>query len=280
MTESIPELESLMQSGVKGTIVQADYINGSFTLSFILPGERTVSFGDNVYTGRLALQIQADKDNQLMRKATLNVKVSTQPDPPRFGLGLKANMSGASACAQMLTDWVKPWDLGKQVTIRGCALEFGIVYATFFTIGLVGQISVGSKEAKVAMKLSQDPKEQLLAASIKDLGIVDLVKFASLIAEREFSKPDDFLHFNDIDLYISAGATIGLISYPPRVSLKGDMTIFGKRAKFEYSVGKRIKFMRTFKLLTSGLFQSKERLHQTPLSTLSCLRRSSVVASA
>ncbi|KAI9677232.1 MAG: hypothetical protein M1822_008181 [Bathelium mastoideum] len=223
MTESIPELESLMQSGVKGTILQADYIHGFFTLSFILPGERTISFGDNVYTGPLALEIQADKDNQLMRKATLNVKVSTHPDSLCFGLGLKANMS-----------------------------QFGIVYATFFTISLVGQISVGSKEAEVAMKLSQDPKEQLLAASIKDLGVVDLVKFASLIAEREFSESDDFLHFNDIDLYISTGATIGLISYPPGVSLKGDMTIFGKRAKFEYSVGKRIKLMRTIQAFHIG----------------------------
>ncbi|KAF4496842.1 hypothetical protein FAGAP_6997 [Fusarium agapanthi] len=88
----------------------------------------------------------------------------------------------------------------------------------------------------MAMKLGQNPKEQLLAAAVKDLGVVDLVKFPSLIAERELPEPDDFLHFDDVELYISTGTKIGLTEYPLGASLKGDMTIFGKRAKFECTV--------------------------------------------
>jgi hypothetical protein len=241
----------LIRGSVKGTILKASYSDGAFSLALVMPAERTISFGDSVYTGPLSIDIQMDKrDLKLVLNAILNVKVDTQPKPLAFALGLKAGLSGASAYAQMLTDWINPCDVGKQVVVRGCAMEFGIVYATFLTtgmpgeIGLAGQVNIGQKEAKVAMKLSQNPSEQLLVAHIKDLGIGDLVKFASEVAETNLPEPPEgLLHFNDLDLYLSTGAMIAQTYYPPGASLKGDMTMFGKRAKFECSVAKGIKIM-------------------------------------
>jgi hypothetical protein len=79
--------------------------------------------------------------------------------------------------------------------------------------------------------LGQSPKEQLLAAAVKDLGVVDLAKFASPIADKELPQPDDFFHFNDVELCMSTGTTTGLIEHPAGALLKEDITIFGKRAK-------------------------------------------------
>ncbi|KAJ3524594.1 hypothetical protein NM208_g12001 [Fusarium decemcellulare] len=259
--ESMPELESLLRGSVKGTVLQACYSGGKFQLSLVLPAARTITFGEHVYSGPLSLGIHLGADPTdilLVLNAELNVNLDTQPTPLAFALGLKAGYSGASAYAQMITDWVNPCDIGKQVTIRGGALEFGIIYSTFLAtgmpgeIGFAGQINIGSKEAKVAMKLSQNPKEQLLAAAIKDLGVVDLAKFASLIAETDLPEPDDFLHFNDVELYISTGTKIGLTEYPPGASLKGDVTIFGKRAKFNCTVGSMIKLMATIEAFKIG----------------------------
>lgn len=258
--ENIPELESLMRGSVKGTILKAAYSEGAFSLGLIMPAERTISFGDSVYTGPLSIDIQTEKgDLKLVVSAILNVEVDTQPKPLAFALGLKAGLSGASAYAQMLTDWINPCDVGKQVTVRGCAMEFGIVYATFFTtgmpgeIGLAGQVNIGQKEAKVAMKLSQNPSEQLLAAHIKDLGVGDLVKFASDVAEIDLpTPPEGLLHFDDLDLYLSTGTKIAQTYYPPGASLKGDMTIFGKKAKFECSVAKGLKIMATIEHFNIG----------------------------
>ncbi|KAK3314082.1 hypothetical protein B0H66DRAFT_523455 [Apodospora peruviana] len=250
--DSIPELEKLMRGSVRGMVFRAALINGQFALSIILPADRTITFGANVYTGRLMIEVaKSDLEFQLVLKALLNIKVETQPDPLKFSLGLKASYSGAAAYAQMLTDWTNPCNIGKQVTVRACALEFGIVYSTFFTtgmpgaIGLAGQIMIGKKEAKLAMKLSQNPKEQILVAAVKDLGVVDLVKFASQICEYEFPEPDDFVHFNDVQLYLSTGASIGETYYPPGASFKGDMTIFGRRAKFDCTIGTMVKIMAT-----------------------------------
>ncbi|MCJ1396724.1 hypothetical protein MMC18_009616 [Xylographa bjoerkii] len=261
--DSIPALKQLMRGSVKGIILRAAYTTGKFSLGIILPGERTISFGDNVYTGPVELEIQTGTNIKLVLKACLNVKVDTQPDPLKFALGLKASTLGASAYAQMLTDWVNPCDIGKHIKISGCALDFGIVYAIFFTtgmpgeIGLAGQLNIGKKEAKVAMKLSQNPKEQLLAASIKDLGVVDLVKFASAVADCNLPEPDDFLYFDNFDLYISTGTSVGLTEYPAGASFKGDMIIFGKRAKFDCTIGNMIKIFATIEHFELGSLKVK-----------------------
>ncbi|KAL2690160.1 hypothetical protein Neosp_004228 [[Neocosmospora] mangrovei] len=270
--DSIPELEKLMRGSVKGMVFRAALIDGQFALSIIFPADRTMTFGDNVYTGPLMIEIaKSDLEFQLILKALLNIKVETHPDPLQFSLGLKASYSGAAAYAQMLTDWTNPCDIGKQVTVRGCALEFGIVYSTFFTtgmpgaIGMAGQIMIGGKEAKLAMKLSQNPKEQILVAAIKDLGVVDLVRFASQICEYKFPEPDDFLHFNDVQLYISTGASIGETYYAPGASLKGDMTIFSKRAKFDCTIGKLVKIMATIEHFELGPLKVRGATDDDPI---------------
>ncbi|KAJ3949664.1 uncharacterized protein N0V96_000788 [Colletotrichum fioriniae] len=270
--DSIPELEKLMRGSVKGMVFRAALVDGQFALSVIFPSDRTITFGEHVYTGPLAIEItKTDFEFQMILKALLNVKVETQPKPLQFSLGLKASYSGAAAYAQMLTDWTNPCDIGKKINVRGCALDIGIVYSTFFTtgmpgsIGLAGQIMIGKKEAKLAMKLSQNPKEQILVAAVKDLGVVDLVKFASQICEYQFPEPDGFLHFNDFQLYLSTGASIGETYYAPGVSLKGDMTIFGKRAKFDCTIGTMVKIMATIEHFELGPVKVRGAIGEDPI---------------
>ncbi|KAK6519149.1 hypothetical protein TWF281_003838 [Arthrobotrys megalospora] len=256
--DSMPALEQVLRGSVKGTILRASYAKGAFSLGLILPAKRTITFSPDVYTGPLSLQIQTGKDIKLSLEAELNIKLSTQPDPLTFALGLRAGAMDASAYGEMLTDWVNPCGVGKNVVIRGCALEFGIVYSTFVTtgmpgkIGLAGQLNIGKKEAKAAMMLSQNPSEQLLAASVKDLGVVDLVQFASLILEKDLPEPDNFLHFTEFDLYISTGTTVGVTYYPPGASLKGDMLVLGKRAKFDCRIGSDVKIKATIESFSIG----------------------------
>jgi hypothetical protein len=269
--DSIPELEQLMRGSVKGMVLRAALIEDQFAISIILPAARTISFSDTVYSGPLEIEVLLGTNIALVLKAILNVKVDTQPDPLEFSLGLKADRIAASAYAQMLNDWTNPCNIGKNVVIRKCALEFGIVYTTFFTtgmpgaIGLAGELRVGSKLAAIAMKVSQNPSEQLLAAQITDLGVVDLVKFASLVADRDLPMPDDFIHFNNVELYLSTGATVGLTSYPPGASLKGDMTLFGKHAQFECTVGKKVKLMATIEHFELGPLTVKGATKPDPI---------------
>ena len=269
--DSIPELEQLMRGSVRGMTLRAAYSSGKFKLGIMLPSKRTISFGEHVYTGPLEFELQTGTDIKLILNASLNIVLDTQPEPLKLAMGIKASTIGASAYANMLNDWVNPCNVGKNIKISSCALEFGIVYTTFFTtgmpgeIGLAGQLSIGNKEAKVAMKLSQNPKEQLLAASVTDLGVVDLVRFASAIADHKFPEPDEFLHFNNVDLYLSTGTSIGTVEYPPGASLKGDMLIFGKKAKFDCTIGSLIKIMATIEQFELGPLRVKGATRTDPI---------------
>ncbi|KAI1159157.1 hypothetical protein F5B18DRAFT_655977 [Nemania serpens] len=260
--ESIPQLEDLMRGSVKGMMLCASYeAGGNLRISVTLPAERTISFGDTVYTGPIAIEFAKEgADILLIVKALLNVKVDTQPDPLKFSLGLKAGTLGASAYATMLNEWTNPAGMGQKIKISGCSLEFGIVYATFFTtgmpgsIGLAGQLMIGEKEAKMALKLSQNPKDQVLAAAVTDLGVTDLVRFAGQICEMDLPEPPrDLLHFNKFDLYISTGASIGEIYFPAGASLSGDMLVLGKRAQFNATIGgSGVKLMATIEHFDLG----------------------------
>ena len=198
--EGIHALEQLMRGSVKGMVLKAAYTEGKVALSIMMPAERTISFGDSVYSGPLEIALLIDgTDTALMLQAVLNVKLDSQPEPLQFGLGLKATMESASAYAEMLNDWTNPCNIGQSVVVRNCVLEIGIVYKTFVAsgtpgvLGIGGELQVGSRSAGAAMKLSKNPKDQLLIATIEDLGVVDLVNFASLIAgeKTQYPSPDD-----------------------------------------------------------------------------------------
>ncbi|KAJ4234686.1 hypothetical protein NW759_001677 [Fusarium solani] len=77
-------------------------------------------------------------------------------------------------------------------------------------------------------------------------------QFCASIDEYEFPEPNDFLHYNDVQLYLSTGASIGETYYAPGASLKGDMTIFGKRAKFDCTIGEMVKIMATIEHFELG----------------------------
>ncbi|KAF4337443.1 hypothetical protein FBEOM_8672 [Fusarium beomiforme] len=271
--DGIHELEQLLRGSVKGMVLRAMYhsTSNTFGLSIMLPAARTITFSETVYSGPLEIEVEVGSDIQLLLKAILNIKVDTQPDPLQLSLGLKANKLAASAYAQMLNDWRNPCHLGEKVVIRKCALEFGIVYTTFFStgtpgvIGLAGELSMGSKLVGVAMKVSQNPSEQLLTAQITDLGVADLVEFASLVADTHFPKPDDFIHINDAQLYLSTGTKLGLTDYPAGASLKGDLTIFGKNGKFECTIGSKVKVFVTTEAFQVGPLKVKGATGADPI---------------
>jgi len=100
-----------------------------------------------------------------------------------------------------------PCDLGEQITISHSVLRFGIIYSicvasgTPGVIAFGGQLAIGKKIAAVKIQVSHNPSKQLPTAEVKALGVLDLVKFVSLIADREFTKVDKVLHFITLDLY-------------------------------------------------------------------------------
>ncbi|KAF3139835.1 hypothetical protein TWF703_003413 [Orbilia oligospora] len=245
-------LKTILRANVEGTILRASYNNGAFSLGLILPGERTMTFTS------VSFYIQTGGGVKLGLQAEFTIKLKGQ-DPLRFDLGIKAGIEDALGYGEMVEGckWVNPCAVGKNVVISGCAVDIGIIYTTFVAsgilgrIGLKGRIDIDEKQVGGAMLVSQT-SEQLLAFTEKDLGVVDLVKFASVIIEKELPRPDNFLHITGFDLYLSSGATITNTYYPRGVSLKGNMLILGKRAQFDCKIGSEVKIMATIEFFSIG----------------------------
>ncbi|UPK95817.1 hypothetical protein LCI18_006752 [Fusarium solani-melongenae] len=262
--DSIAAIEALLGGSVKGMVLRAAYTNGAFALGISLPAARTIRFSDDIWTGPIELSILAGPgvpSPKLMIGAVLNFQVDGQPDdmPLQLELTLGADLIGATASAKMLTPWVNPFGTGKNVVIKTCVMEIGIIYTTFIASGTPGslafggQLAIGSKTAGATFKFSQNPKEQLVDIFVENLGVSDLITFASLVADRNLpTVADDLLHFTKLNMYFSTGTTIGKDVYPPGISAKGDLKIFGKRAQFDCTLGKAVKIMATIEQFSLG----------------------------
>ncbi|KAJ4171915.1 hypothetical protein NW754_007511 [Fusarium falciforme] len=262
--DSIAAIEALLGGSVKGIVLRAAYTNGAFALGISLPAARTIRFSDDIWTGPIELSILAGPgvpSPKLMIAAVLNFQVDGQPDdmPLQLELTLGADLIGATASAKMLTPWVNPFGTGKNVVIKTCVMEIGIIYTSFIASGTPGslafggQLAIGSKTAGATFKFSQNPKEQLVDIFVEKLGVSDLITFASLVADRELpTVADDLLHFTKLNMYFSTGTTIGKDVYPPGISAKGDLKIFGKRAQFYCTLGKTVKIMATIEQFSPG----------------------------
>ncbi|KAK7423709.1 hypothetical protein QQX98_000899 [Neonectria punicea] len=258
---TIKALEALVGGSVEGMVIRAAYSEGVFMLNLILPAARTIRLSDTVWTGPIELGVQVGAGKaELVVAAVLNMLVDGQPDnkPLQLLLRLGVGPLQAGFGARMLTPWVNPCNIGKKVVISGGAIEMDIVYTTFLasgpgSIAFAGGLAVGSKSVSMDMKISQNPKEQLLKGHIEDVSVADLIELASKIAERDLPPvPKDLLYFHTFDVYFSTGASIVGVSYPPGASVKGDMTVFGKRTKFECTLGKMIKIMATIEQFSLG----------------------------
>ncbi|KAM6511002.1 hypothetical protein FSOLCH5_011448 [Fusarium solani] len=262
--DSIAAIEALLGGSVKGMVLRAAYTNGAFALGISLPAARTIRFSDDIWTGPIELSILAGPgvpSPKLMIAAVLNFQVDGQPDdmPLQLELTLGADLIGATASAKMLTPWVNPFGAGKNVVIRTCVMEIGIICTSFIASGTPGslafggQLAIGSKTAGATFKFSQNPKEQLVDIFVENLGVSGLMNFASLVADRELpTVADDLLHFTKLNMYFSTGTTIGKDVYPPGISAKGDLKIFGKRAQFDCTLGKAVKIMATIEQFSLG----------------------------
>ncbi|KAJ4191858.1 hypothetical protein NW767_010765 [Fusarium falciforme] len=217
--DSIAAIEALLGGSVKGMVLRAAYTNGAFALGISLPAARTIRFSDDIWTGPIELSILAGPgvpSPKLMIAAVLNFQVDGQPDdmPLQLELTLGADLIGATASAKMLTPWVNPFGAGKNVMIKTCVMEIGIIYTSFIASGTPGslafggQLAIGSKTAGATFKFSQNPKEQLVDIFVENLGVSDLITFASLVADRELpTVADDLLHFTKLNMYFSTGTT-------------------------------------------------------------------------
>ena len=166
-----------------------------------------------------------------------------QDEPLRFSGGIKASVTEADAYIELVgQSWKNPIGLSPRLSLGpNLAFEIGIVYGGPFypsKIGIAAGLAFGNIKCDAALVISESPNDELIKMHLEELGIADVVSLALTILETNIPPPHDFLHFKDLDFYLSTGATIGTIIYPPGASFSCDAIIFGKEATIHAEVNK------------------------------------------
>ncbi|KAK3332264.1 hypothetical protein B0T19DRAFT_482573 [Cercophora scortea] len=223
----------------------------TFGLDVILAVPQTLSMKKgNVWSGPISLAIMAPlsllDSPSIAIKADFFVRVPRQQAPLKFSGGVVANMSTASLFIELKDQWIEdPFDLGGVVRLGpNLALSVSIDYSGEIYpsgLGIAAGLAIGHVQGQAALSISEQPSDELISMEIDNLGIRDLVDFASLLLQIPLTVPDEFLVFKQLKLYFSSGTTIGTKAYPPGASFNCSAVIFGHDTSVFVGVNKSTK---------------------------------------
>lgn len=107
--------------------------SSGFNLAVSLPAESTIDLGNGITTTPIALAIRTSPvELAVMAGVTVPVKDSASLD---FSFVLAANVTGASASAQMDGWWIEPFGVSNLKIGPDVTLSIEIIYAQFVSTG-------------------------------------------------------------------------------------------------------------------------------------------------
>lgn len=254
-------LDHVTKQEIHGLVLRAAWSpDQGFSFGVVLPTPIGIHLTKNITSGPVELELVASRMPQLQFTASLNLTTSWQPQPLVFTFGLKADLASAQGFGQMTGYWHNPFGVGEHVRVGpNLVLEVDVIYAALVatgapsSIGLSGGMVIGDAEAQVVIKISENPADEMLQATLTELSIRDLVKFASHLSRQEIPPPpEDLLGFRDMELYLSPGTSVGTTYYPAGASFKGEMDLFGHTSKLECSIGATTRIAGQFEQLQVG----------------------------
>ena len=267
---SVPAIDGALDrkaAPTKGLTLSAiyDVSQKSFELAIRLAVPQSMAMkSSTVYSGPISLLIkEATPLPMIAVTADFFVRVPDQ-DPLKFTGGLSLSFDEAKLLIELKDQWSvtcfethsrpvltllllpnrwhNPFGLSQSLSLGpDLALQIGIVYVSPIypsELGVAAGLAVGSVSGKAALSISDSPHDELIMMEIVNLGIRDVVKFASTVFEIDMPLPDDFLHFKQVSFYLSTGTTIGTKLYPPGASFSCDAVIFGVEAKIFCGINK------------------------------------------
>lgn len=218
-----------------------------------------MSLGKNITSGPVELSIDVKK-LELMFSASLNVLPHRQAQPLVFTFGLTGSLTKATGFGEMKNYWVSPFGIGENIKVGpNMAIQLGFDYAVVAatgapsSVGLSGGMAIGDADAQMAMVVSANPLDEMIKASLSELSVTDLVKFASKVSGKDIPQPSrEIMAFRDVLFYISSGVSIGTTTYAAGVSMKGEIELLGHKANLEAVVGSTTKISAAFDELKLG----------------------------
>ncbi|KAG9096176.1 hypothetical protein FRC06_008959, partial [Ceratobasidium sp. 370] len=233
--DQVGPLNKLMRrDSFPGLLLSASWQSGaSFLLDVVLPTNTMIHLGHGITTDPITLSINLEQ-LLLQIAAGIQVPVPKSATPLDFEASLTIEREEVKLEGEMKGVWKDPFGISDSVAI-GPFLELGLAIdlLAFPLTGIpssfsfAGGLTVGKSEGQVAVEISDDPSQELLSGKVKDFGIQDLVSFTRELTELDIPMPPNFIDFEDIELYMSSGVTLGTMVYPAGFSFNAALKIFG-----------------------------------------------------
>ena len=111
-------------------------------------------------------------------------------------------------------------------------------------LDLKAAFAVGNTMGSAVLAITENPKEGVVQVHVADLGITQIIQFASLVLDTALPTPSkDYLLIKQLDLSISGGATVESVYYPPGASFHASVLLFGKLATVDCIIDKALPGM-------------------------------------
>ncbi len=235
--EEIPALSDLTGNKQVGLELSA-YYGKTTDIGIRMPDTR-LNLGNSVTCNPFQIRIVILPKPSLDLIFSLDATVPKQSDPLHFDAKLSVGIEGASGSGTMKNYWINPFGVNGLKIGPALALELGILYPQFLStgtpssFGFAGGLALGDVTANMAVKISEDPTEEILYGELEELSPANLVSFAKQVSNLKLpaNAVPNFFELQELKIYCApAGGSIGTITFEPGFSFACDLVLFGKRA--------------------------------------------------
>jgi hypothetical protein len=233
----IPALSDLTGNRQVGLELSAYYGKG-VDIGIALPDTR-LQLGNSVACNPFQVRIVISPKPSFNLIFGLDVSVPRQDEVLHFDAQLAVGIEGASGSGTMKAYWQNPFGVQGLRIGPALALELGILYPVFLTtgtpsdFGFAGGLVLGDVTANMAVKISEDPSEEILYGELQELSPANLVSFAEQVSKLKLPADavPNFFTLHELKIYCApAGGSIGTISFERGFSFACDLVLFGRKA--------------------------------------------------
>ena len=234
--QEVPALSDLTGNKQIGLELSAHY--GKTTdIGIALPDTR-LDLGNSVTCNPFQIKIIVSPKPSFDLIFSLDVTVPKQDDPLHFDAKLSVGAEGASGSGTMKNYWKNPFGLQGIKIGPAMALELGILYPVFLstgtpsTFGFAGGLALGHATANMAVKISEDPTEEILYGELQELSPANLVSFAEQVSQLKLPADavPNYFELHELKIFCApTGGSIGTINFDRGLSFACDLVFLGKR---------------------------------------------------
>ncbi|RBA15548.1 hypothetical protein FPRO05_12622 [Fusarium proliferatum] len=248
LIDPLPAINNLARNKTVGGLTLIASISAQrLSVEIELPDSIGIDMGDIAKVDRFSVGLDISSKPNLTLSCDLRINMAQQP-PLTFHSNLKALLHEANGEIYLDPEvpWRNPFGVSDKIIVQKLGGSVAFRYASVLVEGpselaFGGMVKCGNFTGEAFIVVTKLPTRQVLKVNISNVNVSELIRMAGEIGDLDALRnisAGDFLVFNKAEMYFSTGIEEALgEEFPAGISAKGDVTVFGKRANFEASLG-------------------------------------------